>query len=108
MIHRSNQRSHLLIIPKKFKLAGMDVDVVNNNTLCDNHKAVGHAIYAEGKIEVDIDSVSAQVAEQSFLHELVHWILYMMGNDELRNNEQFVDLFAHFLYQYEQTKEGSL
>jgi hypothetical protein len=43
--------------------------------------------------------------EQSFLHELVHWIFHMMSAEKLRDDEVVVDLFTQFLYQALRTSE---
>jgi hypothetical protein len=43
----------------------------------------------------------AEMKEQTFCHELVHAIKYMMGEDD--HDEKVVDIFATFLHQYLKT-----
>jgi ssRNA-specific RNase YbeY (16S rRNA maturation enzyme) len=43
-------------------------------------------------------SLDLQVKEQTFCHELVHSILFMMGY--IDHDEVFVDNFSSYLYQY--------
>lgn len=87
------------IIPASFWLGGLKVDVTYDDTLYKERKIVGEAQYTTQRILLHTTILSRQSVEQNFYHELTHWILYVMNEDELRNNEKFVDLFAHFLYQ---------
>ena len=87
------------IIPSSLWLGGLKIDVVYDDTLVKIKQLIGEAKYSEQKIFLDPSVAPLQTLEQSYIHELVHWILYMMGENELRSNERIVDLFAHFLYQ---------
>lgn len=91
-------------IPDQFQLGGITVTVVTNNTLAEERKCIGEARYSKQEIMIDKTAAPAQLTQQSFLHEVTHWILYMMNEEELRNNEKFVDNFAHYWYQYETSK----
>lgn len=66
---------------------------------------IGHADYANQRIILNSGIVTDDMLEQAYLHELTHFILFVMGYPELRDNEKFVDLFAHFLYQAQVSKE---
>ena len=94
----------LLIIPKSFSLAGIKVNVVREDNLVETRKCIGEARYSKQEIAIDTKSAPSNLTEQSFLHETVHWILYVMNEDDLRNNEKFVDTFAHLLYQFIESK----
>ncbi|MDD2364538.1 MAG: hypothetical protein PHN84_00090 [Desulfuromonadaceae bacterium] len=87
------------IIPTSFWLGGLKIDVVYDNTMVKTKQVIGEARYAYQQILLDPSVAPMQTVEQSFFHEMVHWIFYVMGEEELRNNEKLVDLFAHFLYQ---------
>ena len=87
------------IIPKSFWLGGLQIDVTYDENLYKNRKIVGEARYPSQSITLDSVVLNKQLTEQNYFHELTHWILYVMNEDELRNNEKFVDLFAHFLCQ---------
>ena len=95
-------------IPKQIMLWWYTIKTVYDNLMADTIWADWKAEYKantivlQKKVEWLIENEERQ--EQVYLHELVHWILYMMQND-LRNDEKFVELFSHFLYQYEKTKQ---
>ena len=95
-------------IPKKVTLAGIDINVVidtHNEELRGNS---GAACYRSQQIILDGTSYKEQSVEQAYFHELVHWILFIMNEDELKENEQFVDVFAHLLYQATKSGEESI
>lgn len=56
--------------------------------------------YNEQEISIDQQHARKEFTGQAMCHEVVHWIYFMMNEDELRSNEKHVDLFGHFLYQY--------
>lgn len=93
------------IIPKLFWLGGLQIDVSFDENLYRNRKIVGEARYPSQSITLDSVTLSKQSTEQNYFHELTHWILYMMNEDDLRNNEKFVDVFATFLYQARITEQ---
>ena len=92
------------IIPDSFWLGGLKIDVVFDENFYKTRKIVGEAQYPPQRIILDSTIMSRQSIEQNYHHEMVHWILYMMNEDDLRTNEKFVDLFAHFLYQARATE----
>ena len=87
------------IIPSSFTLGGLTIEVVRDDTMVRTKGMIGEARYAEQVIRLDTGAAPLQTVEQAFFHELVHWIFYLMNEEELRNNEKLVDLFSHFLYQ---------
>lgn len=90
-------------IPKSFKLAGLEITSrVNNEILKDNK--IGGALYHRQEIIHVDQGVPIETIEQAYVHEVVHWILFIMNN-KLINDEEFVDLFAHLLYQALTTME---
>ena len=92
-------------IPKSFDLAGLTINVIEDNTMVANKHVIGEARYSSQQIIIDKEAASEDLTSQSFLHEATHWILYVMGEEELRNNEKFVDCFAQYWYQYEKSKK---
>lgn len=94
-----------LRIPRRFMLGGLKVEVLKDDTMIPQKGMVAESRYNEQ--EISYDSVHARPAftEQAFWHEKVHWALFVMNEDNLRNNEKFVDTLAHFLYQAEITAE---
>jgi len=87
------------IIPKSLQLGGLTIEVLFQKHLDKDGMLIGLANYAAQQIRLDPTLAAKQMVEQTYLHELTHWILFMTGERELCNNEKFVDLFAHFLYQ---------
>ena len=86
-------------IPEFTWLMGMKITTEFDSTLCARKKLVGEADYRQQKIVLDNSVCTQEILEQSYLHELVHWILFLMNRQELRNDEDFVDTFAHLIYQ---------
>ena len=85
-------------IPKKLELAGLTIDICNSPTIKEENM-IGQAAYAEQKIYLDFNLAPKDITEQAFWHELIHWIFFMMNEEELRQKEKLIDLMAHFLYQ---------
>jgi predicted SprT family Zn-dependent metalloprotease len=86
-------------IPKTFELGGLTINVVFDETLFEKTQHVGKAKYADQTITMDPTVTDREMLEQLFLHELVHWILFMMQKDDMQEDEEFINLFSHFLYQ---------
>ena len=93
------------LIPKSFMLGGLKINVQFDTNLSSKKKVIGEAHYAKQMIRLDPSIALVQSVEQASLHELTHWIFYVMNEESLRNNEKIVDLFAHFLYQALTTAE---
>jgi hypothetical protein len=86
-------------IPNRVQLGGLTIETVYDDTLAKERGLMGQTDYNEGKILLDKTAVSQQVLEQTYLHELVHWIFHIMGEEKLRADEKLVDLFSTFLHQ---------
>lgn len=88
------------LIPSTFNCGGqpMEVRLVDK---CDSDDA-GNACWIGGFIEIG-NKISYNIPQSegskinTFFHELVHTILFNMGEKELNNNERFVCSFAGFL-----------
>ena len=93
-------------IPKSFMLAGQNITVVLIPDLYEKRNIVGEALYFQQKIILDTGSCSQEQVEQNFLHELMHWIFFVMNEDKLRNDEKIVDVIAHFLHQMHKTTKN--
>lgn len=86
-------------IPITFQIAGLTFTVALDDKLAEATKQLGIVDYHQQKIVIDPSHAPKETTEQAYFHELVHTILFIMNEDELQNNERFVDLFAHLLYQ---------
>jgi len=81
---------------KKFKLAGITW-VVKRTSMGD----LGSTNPDESVILIN-DKLEGQSYDVTLMHEIVHAILFTMG--ERNHDERFVEGFAQLLYQYEQQK----
>jgi hypothetical protein len=61
-------------------------------------KVIGSACYPSQSINIDPSASPHDWIMQAYFHELTHWILHVMSHP-LQNDEAFVDMFAHLLYQ---------
>jgi hypothetical protein len=101
-----------MVIPKEFVLFGQKIKVKIDTSILASDDAEGLALYRENTIKIAGHSAvwpqKTSREEQVFLHELVHFILYSMHEDDLRKNEKFVDVFASLLHQALITAKGVL
>ena len=101
-----------MIIPQKFKLFGRTINVMYDKSILQKDDHIGQACYKEDKIKILPNTESYKMKnyqiEQIFMHELIHFILEAMNENELRINEKFVDIFASLLHQAINTFEGEL
>jgi predicted SprT family Zn-dependent metalloprotease len=97
---------------------GRTVEIVYRTDLLQDRDWTGAANYSEDKIELlpisDIYKMSPAKAEQTFCHELAHFLLYHAGgainhdlksNTYIHKNEEFVDLLGSLLHQALKTME---
>ena len=88
-----------MVIPKTFQLAGIKWAVKENPHLVN----MGECHSQKGIIYLKPDpNYTESVKEQTYLHEVVHAILFTMG-DVGPHDEKFVDGFASLLHQYVNT-----
>lgn len=80
-------------IPKTFQLAGAEwkvVQIPDYNVLGLCNRDI-RTIFLK-------QNIPKELKEQTFCHELVHAIKYMMGEDD--HDEKQTDVFATFLHHY--------
>jgi len=87
------------MIPDKIQLAGIEIATIYDDNLVNKKSVIGEARYSEQTIVIDNKAADINITQQAYFHELTHWILYILNENELRCNEKFVDLFSHLLYQ---------
>lgn len=51
------------------------------------------------------EKLAEDVVNHSLHHELTHYILSLLGEQELNNNETFVDMVGGYIHQYVKTKK---
>ena len=103
-------------IPESFKLFGSKISVrYDQREFINNTESMGYASYRTNSIVLNpvLLNDNKEIAEQTFLHEVVHFILYHAGSahtkkdDHMHRDEDFVDLVASLLHQVLTTQEGS-
>lgn len=95
-------------IPQSFSLHGQKISVVYEPPLVYKNGNRGEARFSTNQIALqnngDGNPIPQSTIEQTFCHELVHFILNEMCN-KLKDDERFVDLFASLLHQGLSTME---
>ena len=96
-------------IPTKFKLFGTTVNVIWNNERLNDKKVYGLSDYGKSEITLSTtqgtDKLSEDRIMDCFYHERTHSILDAMNENELSENEKFVDVFSKLLRQADETAE---
>ena len=101
--------TNILKIPTSFQLFGQTIEVEWDAKLADKGDMTGAARYRENKIQLQPNGENCNLPqtqlEAIFLHELIHWILHSLQENELDGNEKLVDLIATLLHQALKTAE---
>lgn len=109
-----NSKYSKIKIPKCFYLLGKKINVFTESDKLMNDRKLGLFIRDLDEIHLAskvtrkggiIKDLSEQQQEHTFYHELVHAILDTMGEEELSDNEKFVDIFSGLLHQSIKTSE---
>jgi hypothetical protein len=97
------------LIPESFRLKSEPYKVIVDDDYCNSDEVYGEADFTQRVITLcnryGGKVLKKSTKEKTFFHELVHHILDSMGQDELNENEDFVDLFAERLHEYEKSKK---
>lgn len=94
----------LMRLPKMVTIAGIDIEIVQDDRLFENQQCLGRACYQSQKIYLASGVVPEDTAMQVFYHELLHWIFYIHGDKERQNDEELVDRLAASLWQAEKSR----
>ena len=98
-----------MIIPKRFKLMGHTIKVEFDPKLQFRENCTGEARYRSRNIIIasstDDHPRFQSDLEQTFYHELMHWIFHELNEPDLCNNEKLVDTIAALLQQAHSTME---
>lgn len=86
-------------IPAVVHIAGLKIQVVHDPLAVAERQYIGKSEYSKQRIILDKTAAPRETTEQACVHEVVHWILHVMNEFELQNNEKFVDVFSQLLYQ---------
>lgn len=89
----------IFTIPKTLQIGGLTITVEQKDiVLSDDEHVLGNADYKAQKINVSNIS-KKEYKEMVFFHELTHMVLHFMGENEITQNEKFVDGFSTLMYQ---------
>ena len=90
-------------IPKSIKIMGQDVEVVIDKELAFETINRGETNYRRNQIKIqpktDTWPMPEQQLENTLVHEIIHWIMHLLSEDNKIHNEQFVERFSNVLYQ---------
>jgi hypothetical protein len=96
-------------IPTRFRLLGQTIQVVWKDEMVKEDDNTGQARYRFNEVAIQRPSQAyprtQEQVEQTFCHELVHWLLYRAEGahtgkkDWMHQEEDFVDLLAGLLHQ---------
>ena len=99
-------------IPQSFELMGETITVEYSTTLMLQGDSVGRACFETNTIQLQENSKvfprTKEQIRQTFLHEVIHFILIGMKQTDLNKNENFVDTFANLLLQFEKSAKGEV
>ena|SRR5688572_706686 len=100
-------------IPKKIELFGRVLTTIEDNAKLNFTRSFGEARYGVNQIaianrfaELDIPNDERKI---TYLHEMLHFILNFTGYEKAIGDavdiEQFIELMASAIYQYEKSAE---
>jgi hypothetical protein len=92
-----------MYIPSSFTLFGHTIAVEMHNNMQSEKDCVGESDYRAGVLRIQTNVAGSPrlqtEVEQTFFHELIHFIFFYMHEDKLRLNEHIVDSLALLLHQ---------
>ena len=93
-------------MPNEINICGVPFKIVlcKDNFVSDTIH-FGEIDYKKGEIRID-EEMPIPLKEQTLIHEWLHGVLFMIGQDELRANEQLVQGIAMAIYQTFRLKES--
>jgi hypothetical protein len=101
------RRTSDMRIPKRFKLFAQTIRVEYKEDLTQKNDCIGQTKYRSGKIILQSTNphFNKTRQEQTFYHELIHWIFNVLKEENLDNNEKLVEQMSCLLHQALTTAE---
>lgn len=88
-----------LIVPRSFKLLNRNYKVTRPKAIIvDGEELNGYCESDVATIRIE-KGLDKELADETFLHEMTHAILFALGYDELSYDEKFVGSFSAALHQ---------
>jgi hypothetical protein len=109
---KAKAEPHYTKIPTEIELFGRTIKTIMDTANLNRNKTFGEARYGVNQIaltnKIGQEDIPADEMKVTYLHELVHFILNFTGFEMTLSEkgidiEQFVDLVATALFQYEKT-----
>ncbi len=96
-------------IPKRFKLLGHTIEVIDDPARFYEHRSYGTCSYESKWIKIvppsDSHPITQSSLEHTFVHELLHHCFYLTEQSKMNDNEEFIDLLAGLIHQALTTME---
>lgn len=102
-------------IPKKIELFGRTISIIDDTEKLNLKGNYGEARYGINEIALNLKfkdkNISVDEVKTTYLHEMLHFILNFTGYEQIIRNgekidiEQFIELLASGIYQYEKSAE---
>jgi hypothetical protein len=111
----NKEEPRYLRIPKRIELFGRNIHTVDDSVRLNLVRNFGEARYGINEIAVNSNINGAAITKDelklTYLHEMLHFILNFTGYESIIREggkidiEQFIELMAAGIYQYEKTAE---
>ena len=89
----------MINIPEKVRIGSIDYEVIKSSPICEEGQQLwGKIAFDESTISLDDKIQGQQCLEVTFLHELVHGMLYSV-NSEHTLDETLIDELSKALHQ---------
>lgn len=92
-----------LNIPSEINIMGQTIKIEFSEKLITEGDNVGQACFRENKIKIQKNLAgfprTKEQIEETFLHEVLHFIFHQLGDNELRDNEKLSIQVSGLLYQ---------
>ena len=104
-----NKKENILAIPKQIELFGRVIKTIDDTETLTLNRNYGEARYGLNTIALNKKFVTDEELKMTYIHEMLHFILNFTGYEGIiRNNqkidlEQFIELMAAGIFQYEKT-----
>ena len=90
------------IIKDVTMLMGREIKTVIMKDLIENENDQGQSVFRKDEIRLqDSKTVKRKLCDMeiTYLHELLHWIFYLLEEKELCDNEKLISIMSELLYQ---------
>jgi len=75
------RRRFPLNLPSSIQLAGIEIKTIIDDTFIERQNEAGHAYYDKQIIVIDT-SIAKDSYMQTYFHEVIHYIFFIMGRDD--------------------------